>query len=230
MWVGAVVRPGRCARLVVRDSGCGIERAVMEKMFEPFYTTKPVGSGTGLGLAAVHGIVIAHGGAIAIESKPGAGTAFEILLPLAEDPAAPVAETTTAEQPKGSERILVIDDDDAVLTVIAEALGRCGYRVTCCANAAQALEAIEVRGEGFDLVVTDQTMPGMTGTELAAALHRLRPALPVVLCSGHAPQAASASAAGIAAFVAKPIEPNEFARIVRATLDGATASSGGQTG
>ena len=91
MWVGAVVRPGRCARLVVRDSGCGIERAVMEKMFEPFYTTKPAGSGTGLGLAAVHGIVVSHGGAIAIESKPGAGTAFEILLPLAEDPAAPGA-------------------------------------------------------------------------------------------------------------------------------------------
>jgi CheY-like chemotaxis protein len=188
MWVGVLPidrgRRVRYVRIEVNDTGSGMPVEVMEKMLEPFYTTKGKGKGTGLGLAAVHGIISAHRGAMMIESMPGEGTRFNVYLPTIEGLVSEQAHLA-ASAPRGNERILIVDDEDMVSSVLAQGLERLGYEVACCISADEALEVMREDPEAWDMVITDQMMPGMSGRELAVRLKAEFPDLPVILCSGY---------------------------------------------
>lgn len=221
MWVGALATPGHCAQITVSDTGTGMDRALMERMFEPFFTTKSIGKGTGLGLAAVHGIVAAHGGAITIESVLGKGTTFQILLPLAENAVIDEASSESAIASRGRELVLLVEDDATVAEMTARCLERLGYEVASCDDPLFALQVFEEEPAVWDIVVTDQTMPGLSGEELARCILARRPDLPIVLCTGFSETVTeeSAKAIGIAAFLGKPVDPNKLAGTVRAILD-----------
>lgn len=221
MWVGVIARHGPCARLSVRDTGTGMDRSIMERMFEPFFTTKSVGKGTGLGLAAVHGIVAAHGGAITVESVTGKGTTFQVFLPLADAPTAVLDRTDGTETARGRELVLLIEDEPQVAAVTTRCLERLGYEVAACDDPTDALAVFEEDPGAWDVVVTDQTMPNLTGLELTRRLLALRPDIPVVLCTGfsEAVNEETARAAGVVAYLTKPVDPDQLARAVRAALD-----------
>jgi PAS domain S-box-containing protein len=212
--------PGRFLRLTVSDDGCGMTPEVLARVFEPFFTTRANGLGTGLGLAIVHGIVKRAGGAINVASEVGKGTTLEIYLPVA---AARTAETgPTPDRPgAGTERILFVDDEVMLGRLAVQALGRSGYQVTTFATGMEALAAFEADPGGVDLVVTDMTMPGMTGDELTRRLRRIRPDLPIVLCTGFSERidAKAAKAMGIDEFVMKPVLMSELAKVIRGALD-----------
>ena len=181
------LRPGRYTRVRVSDDGKGMDAAIVERIFEPFFTTKGVGKGTGLGLAMVHGIVADHGGAIAVESFPGVGTTFSVYLPEAES--VPSGSLESPPQAlRGSGRVLLVDDEEALVRSTARVLSRLGYQVTRFVRAVEALEAVRADPDRFDVVVTDQNMPEMSGLELARSISSLRPALPIVLVTGNRTQ------------------------------------------
>ena len=209
MWVGRL-GAGPHVRLRVRDTGPGIGAATMERIFDPFFTTKDVGRGTGLGLAAVHGIVAGHDGAIAVETRAGHGTVFDIFLPVRPAPVAVDAARSDppARASRGGASILVVDDEEMVATMIAHSLERLGHEVACTTHPDDALEAFVEDAGAFDLVVTDQSMPGLSGLDLSRRLLAARPDLPIVLCSGYAEAGTERAAreAGIAAFMTKPLD------------------------
>jgi signal transduction histidine kinase len=181
---------GRYARLRVRDNGCGIDAATQARMFEPFFSTKAVGSGTGLGLAVVHGIVASMGGGLSVHSAPGQGSSFEVWLPLldamANDVVVPVVAVTPVSEAEGLVRhVVYVDDDESMRPMMERWLQRKGYRVSIYADPKAALEALRAAPRSVDIVVTDFNMPGMSGLELAEALIALRPDLPIVLSSGY---------------------------------------------
>ncbi len=187
---GPPLQPGAYARLTVSDSGVGMSAQALERAFEPFFTTKPTGMGTGLGLSVVHGIVAAHGGAIRISSQPGQGCTVTVLLPLTVAPqAAPSASPRPpdgAVSPAGKgEHVLVVDDDEVVGQMVVPLLQRAGYRVTLVGDGRAAVQAVEAEPGAFDIVVTDFNMPGLSGLDVAEAVLRLRPGLPVVLSTGY---------------------------------------------
>ena len=176
---------GRYAHLWVTDSGSGMDEATLARVFEPFFTTKPVGRGTGLGLSVAHGIVAAHGGAIDVRSRPGAGTTVDLYLPLAGDePAHSTEAELAAASPGRGQHVVYIDDDEAMAPVAEGLLRAGGYRVTAYADARAALHALRVGAAPVDLVVTDYNMPEFSGLHVARELARLRPGLPVVITSG----------------------------------------------
>jgi CheY-like chemotaxis protein len=206
--------------LCVRDTGHGITPALQGRIFDPYFTTKAQGKGTGMGLAVVHGIVKSHGGTILVESLPGQGTCFRILFPRTEG----VAKKTPQSQeklPMGHESILFVDDEPFLVDLGQQMLTRLGYKVTSCVNALEALEKIRQAPSGFDLVITDMTMPHMTGEELAERIAALRPDLPIILCTGYSEHMLTekASRLGLAGFVKKPITINELACAIRNVLD-----------
>ncbi len=209
----------------VRDSGCGMEASVLGKMFEPFFTTKEVGKGTGLGLAAVHGIVTSHHGVVACTSKPGEGTRFEIFLPAVQGEGAVGKPIEAASKPVGTESILIVDDEQQVSTMLARALKRLGYSVDCFKSATDALDAFKRTPDAWALAITDQTMPQMTGYELVERILAQRPGFPTILCSGFtdAVTAESATALGIKAFLTKPVDHDVITRVVRELLDARAA-------
>lgn len=221
MWVGTLAEGGRYAEITVRDSGSGMGRSIMERMFEPFFTTKSIGKGTGLGLAAVHGIAAAHGGAITVESVIGEGTTFRILLPLAADTMAEVEPAEKAVASRGRELVLLVDDEAEVVAMMTRGLERLGYEVASCDDPLDAWETFAEDPAAWDIVITDHTMPGLTGIELARRMLELRPDLPIVLCTGYSEAANedTASAIGIAAFFNKPADPHKLAATLRALLD-----------
>ncbi|MDP3824759.1 MAG: PAS-domain containing protein [Burkholderiales bacterium] len=178
--------PGPLIHLCVSDDGCGMDGSTLARVFEPFYTTKPIGQGTGLGLSVVHGIVADHGGALRVESTPGHGSSFHIYLPRVDPPDEPDAAVSSAFVAKtgDGEHVLYVDDDDVIRLLAEQLLARAGYRVTACATPSQALAWLVDPDAGFDAMVTDQNMPGMSGLELAAVVARLRPGLPVLIASG----------------------------------------------
>jgi PAS domain S-box-containing protein len=179
---------GEYALLSVRDDGCGMDAQTRMHIFEPFFTTKPTGQGTGLGLSVVHGIVLAHGGGITVNSQPGVGTLFQVYLPLAEEEADQVSEWGGLQESSGHEggrHVLYVDDDEVLRLTVESLLQRVGYRVSLCASAEQALLEIAAHGSDIDLVVSDFNMPGRNGLELAQLLMQLRPQLPVLLSSGY---------------------------------------------
>ncbi|MDA1323506.1 MAG: response regulator, partial [Proteobacteria bacterium] len=182
MWMGAQPA-GAHIRLSVSDSGAGIEPDTFQKIFDPFFTTKDVGKGTGLGLAAVQGIIRSHGGSIHVDSIPGEGTRFEIRIPRQEGEIHTLADEPMVDEP-GVGRILVIDDEDQIVTVLRKSLERKGYEVTGMTDPTRALQAFESDPDRWDVVISDVNMPKMTGIQIAQAIHCIRPNLPVILCSG----------------------------------------------
>jgi two-component system cell cycle sensor histidine kinase/response regulator CckA len=216
----ATLGAGRYVRLTVRDTGHGMDPGTMERIFEPFFTTKPPGEGTGLGLSVVHGIVAAHGGAIHVESAPGRGTTFAVYLPVSAA-AAPAVAASVPGDLAGQERVLVVDDDAPVATVTQRVLERSGYRVTMRTSSAEALALVRDDPAQFDLLLTDQTMPQLTGMQLAGAVHALRPDLPIILTSGFAevPGAAERRALGVRELLLKPANPRDLMSAVRRVLD-----------
>ncbi|HEX7967672.1 MAG TPA: PAS-domain containing protein [Stellaceae bacterium] len=214
-------------RVKVRDTGCGMDAATMERMFEPFFTTKEVGKGTGLGLAAVHGIVSAHGGVVAAASKLGRGTTFEVFIPTV--PGEPAADATGAaeDKPTGNESILIVDDEPQVSAMLAKMLGRLGYRVDCFNSAPDAVAAFTRAPDAWALVITDQTMPQMTGLELAKRILAQSPGQPIILCSGYTDTVSTdtAAATGIKAFLSKPVDHTILARTIRDLLGNGAPSA-----
>lgn len=215
------LQAGGYIMLTVSDTGAGIESELMEKIFDPFFTTKPVGEGTGMGLSVVHGIVRSHGGDIAVQSRPGKGTVFTVLLPRLEHETDMEAETVDRSIPAGSERIMFVDDEDSMVKLGEQVLTRLGYRVTVKKNGVEALAAFRQQPDKYDLIITDMTMPNMTGDNLATALMGIRPDIPVIICTGFSEQMdkQKASALGIRAFVMKPFMVKDIAETIRNVLD-----------
>ena len=207
---------GRYARLRVADNGCGMAPEVMARVFEPFFTTRPTTGGTGMGLSVVHGLVNSMNGLISVESTPGQGTLFEVLLPAY----ALVAEAAGAKQPElehGRGCILWVDDEPMLCAQSSEMLRDLGYSATTCTDPMEAFLLFKRDPMAFDLVVTDMTMPTLTGDRLAEKLLALRPDLPIVLCTGFSEKidAARASRIGIVELVHKPFEWSHLSAILR---------------
>lgn len=179
--------PGPYAHLSVRDTGIGMDAATRARIFEPFYTTKPSGQGTGLGLSVVHGIVGSHKGTIAVDSEPGHGSTFHVYLPLVAPPATIVAAVPDERRtPLGEGRhLLYIDDDEVMVLMVERLLRRSGYCVTTFNDAALAVAAVQAQPDEFALVVTDFNRPTLTGLDVARELIRIRPELPVIISSGY---------------------------------------------
>jgi len=215
------LNPGAYLKLTVSDTGHGIDRAIMERIFDPFFTSKKPGEGTGMGLAVVHGIVKSYGGAIVVDSEPGKGSTFDVFLPRIEGDFFPEADSA-APMPTGNERILFVDDEEDLLDMVHQMLERLGYSVVAKTNSLEALEAFKAQPDQFALVITDQTMPHMTGADLAKELMRIRPDIPIILCTGFSEviSAEEAKALGIREFVMKPFATREIAEITRRVLDG----------
>ncbi len=219
---GLSIKPGRHARICVSDTGCGMDTATLEKIFDPYFTTKPKGKGTGLGLSLVYGIVKDHKGEIKVESAPGTGTTFCILLPANENVPEELQTRKMAPHPTGNERILLVDDEEIVAELIGHILERLGYQVTTRLSSVDALNTFRKSPEAFDLLVTDMTMPNMTGDELAKAVTEIRPDLPIILCTGFSEKIGKeeASRKGIKEILMKPISLSEISKKVRAVLGG----------
>ena len=216
------LKPDEYLKLSVKDTGEGMTPEVQERIFDPFFTTKELGDGVGMGLAVVHGIVNDHGGVVLVETAPGKGSTFDVFLPVLAEGVEAVEEYSR-ELPTGSERILFVDDEP-VLTRLGKAkLERLGYRVTATTSSREALAMFRSRPQAFDLLITDLTMPEMTGDALTRAVHRIAPGFPVILCSGYTPQIpeARSRALDVSALVSKPIVIQELAWIIRKALAGA---------
>lgn len=216
------MKPGPYVGLTVSDSGQGIDPAVMPRIFDPFFTTKGPGEGTGMGLSVVHGIVKSYGGFIDVESKPGEGTSFRVFFPRLGAVAEPEAESA-AVLSCGSGLILFVDDEPMLAALGKARLEPLGYRVVCTTSSIDALELFQKQSfqAPFDLVITDLTMPHMTGVQLAKEILRRQPVTPVILCSGFGEAITSdqAQEMGIRAYVMKPLAWEQLAKLVRKVLD-----------
>jgi PAS domain S-box-containing protein len=215
--------PGVFLKLTVSDTGYGMDRELIDRIFEPFFTTKKQEGGSGLGLAAVHGIVKDHGGIITVQSERGRGSTFEIFLPVTDQSADESVEADDPH-PKGHERILVVDDEWSVAQMVRQMLERLGYGVVVAGGGPEAMDAFEQDADAFDMVITDMTMPEMTGAELARRLLAVSPGIPIVLCTGYSEliDEQKARDLGVRAFLMKPCPMGLLARTVRETLDGKT--------
>ena len=198
--------PGRYVRISISDTGCGMDRAVLDRIFDPFFTTKPAGHGTGLGLSVVHGIVRSHQGGIAVDSKPGAGARFNLYFPAAGNGELPAMARPPEPAMGNGQRIMYIDDEDSVVYLATRQLQRLGYMVIGFTDPGKALQAFSANPGSFDVVVTDVSMPGMSGFHLAHAILKLRADMPVLMTSGYVrPQDRDAAAQlGIREFIPKP--------------------------
>ena len=216
------LNPGPYLRLEVSDTGCGMPPQLVERIFEPYYTTKAKGEGTGLGLSVVHGIVSKLDGHIAVYSEPGKGTTFHVYFPkhLLKADAGEV-RVKAASLPRGHERILVIDDEKVIAKLTQISLELLGYQVTTCLDSLLALEQFEAHPADVDLVISDMTMPHLTGAELAQRMLAIRPELPIIVCTGFSEiiNEEKALALGIRRLLMKPVLRDELAQTVRKALD-----------
>jgi signal transduction histidine kinase/ActR/RegA family two-component response regulator len=215
------MQPGKHLQLLVKDEGCGMDAAVMDRIFEPYYTTKEQGKGTGLGLSVIHGIVKNHRGDITVKSTPGKGTIFQVYLPLIEDLDIAAELEPTNGATKGEERILLVDDEEQIVAMERQMLETLGYRVTARTDSQEALKVFAEQPHNFDLVITDMTMPHMTGDQLAQKMLDIEPQIPVILCTGFNEiiTEEKALAMGIQKFVMKPVVKNDLATTIRTVLD-----------
>ncbi|MFZ5759446.1 MAG: PAS domain-containing protein [Thermodesulfobacteriota bacterium] len=216
------VAPGPFVELVVSDSGCGMDNQTLSRIFDPYFTTKPIGKGTGLGLAVVHGAVENCGGMITVESAPGKGSTFHVFFPsVVEEARESEGAGERALLPVGTERILVVDDESTIVTLYEAVLSRLGYLVTAVSDSEEALAAFLADPGRFDLLITDQTMPGISGARLAREVLSRRPDLPIILCTGYSSTISeeTARAIGIVSYLQKPVDGNKLAREVRRVLD-----------
>lgn len=214
------VRTGRYLELMVSDTGKGIPDDMVEAIFEPYFTTKEAGEGTGLGLSVVHSIVTGYGGAVLVSSTPGKGSVFTVYLPIAKEHHARQVNHKEG-LPRGDERILLVDDEEDITNIGAQLLGRLGYQVTPQNNSLEALKRFADSPHEFDLVITDLVMPGMAGDELSSRLRKIRHDTPIILCTGYSKYITGehASKIGIEAFALKPLNKQDLALIVRQVLD-----------
>jgi PAS domain S-box-containing protein len=217
------VSPGAYVRLVVSDTGTGIPPAVLERMFDPFFTTKGVGEGTGLGLSLLHGIVAELGGAIDVATTPGKGTKFEVWLPLAGEVGTPVVEAV-AELPRGhGETVMIVDDERPLLALAGETLASLGYQPVGFESSSAALQAFRAEPDRFNLILTDEAMPDLVGTELARQIRRIHPGVPIILMSGHggAQLTQNAAAVGAQEVLHKPLQSRDLAESLARVLGAA---------
>ena len=214
--------PGAYACLTVADTGMGMNKETREKIFNPFFTTKENGKGTGLGLSVVHGIVAGMKGAIQVYSEPGKGTEFHVYLPVIKKTLEERDTLTPDPIPVGNENILLVDDEQAIITMEQQVLERLGYRVTARTGSIEALEAFRAGPDRFDLVLTDMAMPNLSGDKLAAELIRIRPDIPILICTGFSETMTEEKiqSLGIRGLVLKPIIVKDLAKKIREILDG----------
>jgi len=219
------INPGSYLKLTVRDTGCGMAPETLERIFDPYFTTKARGKGTGLGLAVVHGIISDHGGSIKVASRLGRGTTFEILLPRIDADVASPPEADLAF-PTGTERILYVDDEEQLVEMAVKMLTHLGYRVVSCKSSLDALETFKAEPDGFDLVITDMAMPKMAGDRLTREILKIRADVPIIICTGYSSvmDRAKAEAIGVAGYLMKPLAIKDLAVAVRQVLDDRTAS------
>jgi CheY-like chemotaxis protein len=216
------VAPGQFIVLSIKDTGQGIEPEIKERIFDPYFTTKNPTKGTGLGLSVVYGIVKDLKGFIEVDSTPGDGASFSIYIPALEKEADSKQEPEDEQiLPKGTERILVVDDEPAITIMQQSMLQHLGYKVTAMTDSQAALEKVSSSPDQFDLIITDQTMPNLTGVEFAEKVLKIKPELPIILCTGHSAVISEeeALALGIKIFLKKPIARGKLAQIVREVLD-----------
>ncbi|MBU0676187.1 MAG: transporter substrate-binding domain-containing protein [Proteobacteria bacterium] len=213
------IKPGKYVNLIVSDTGTGIGPDVINKIFDPYFTTKEFGKGTGMGLAIAHGIITSYGGWITVESALGKGTTFQVYFPVINQQSLPLIKSIE-NLPRGKERILFIDDEDLLAEMGKAMLERLGYTVTVRQSSLHALTTFQNSPEAFDLIITDQTMPGMTGSDLARRLMQIRPDIPIILCTGYSTliDEDSAKAMGIREFALKPLTKETLATLIRKVL------------
>ena len=219
--------PGRYIQLEVSDTGCGMGRETLERIFEPYFTTKGKKEGTGLGLSVVHGIIKNYQGQITVDSEPGKGSCFHVFLPLIPE-APPLSDSMlTAPLLTGSERLLVVDDEEAITTLLETILTHLGYHLTVINNSQVALALIDQNPKDFDLLITDMTMPLLTGFELAQKALAIRADLPIILCTGFSDliDKEQAQALGIRAYLMKPLSVHDLSQTVRKVLDAQSRQS-----
>jgi signal transduction histidine kinase/CheY-like chemotaxis protein len=213
--------PGPYVRLIVSDTGTGIPTAVLDRMFDPFFTTKGVGEGTGLGLSLVHGIVTDLGGAIDVRTRAGEGTSFEIWLPIAGETSKPPAQAAVQQLPRGNgETVMIVDDEPTLVALVEEMLAELGYEPVGFDSSAAALAAFRADPGRFDLILTDEAMPDLIGTELARQLRQCRLGIPIILVSGHGGTqlAKAATLIGVNELLCKPLQRHELAESVARVL------------
>ena len=218
-----LIGEGRYALISISDTGPGMPQELLNRIFEPYFTTKELGKGTGLGLAVAYGLIKEHKGDIKVYSEPGKGSTFNIYLPLMEKRDFTDSLTHAEEPPTGDERVLLIDDEVSIVKLEKQMLERLGYTVTFRTSSLDALEAFKAMPYAFDIIVSDMTMPNMTGDQLAREIQAIRPDMPIVICSGFSERMdeKKAAARGIKAFLMKPVIKAELANAVRDALDGA---------
>ncbi|MEJ2655714.1 MAG: response regulator, partial [Desulfobacterales bacterium] len=212
--------PGNYVKLTVSDTGPGIGADIKDRIFDPYFTTKEVGKGTGIGLSVVHGIVKSYNGAITVNSEAGTGSTFSILFPVTKEKA--VAETETEEElPTGNERILMVDDEASIVEIGRQRLERLGYHVTAMTDSLKALELFRSAPDQFDLVITDMTMPHITGDHLVKEILKIRPDMPTILCTGFSERIdeEKAKKIGVRQYIEKPFDKYNLSILVRQTLD-----------
>jgi len=214
------LKPGSYVILTVRDTGSGIAPEIVERIFDPYFSTRDPEQGTGMGLAVVHGIVKSTGGSIVVDSAPGEGTAIHVFFPRMRSTVTPEARVLSPF-PTGNEQILFVDDEKALVDIGVQLLEHLGYRVVARTSSIEALEAFRSQPEKFDLVMSDQTMPNMTGEMLAKELIRIRPDIPIVLCTGYSDLISEdkAKILGIKKLIMKPILMREMSEAIRQILD-----------
>lgn len=212
---------GSCLKLLVRDTGVGMDAVNLDRIFDPYFTTKGEGKGTGLGLSVVHGIVRESGGTITVVSKSGEGTTFTLLFPEVEGEESVPDPVVVGGPPTGRETVLVVDDEEDVAFLLKRMLSQAGYRVTATTGSRDALSLYQANPGAFDLVVTDMTMPGMTGFDLAREIKLLTPETPVIICTGYNDRMVSEKAKkiGVRTFLMKPVEMRVLLDAVRREID-----------
>lgn len=215
------LQPGPYILLVVSDTGTGIKKEILGRIFDPYFTTKEFGKGSGMGLSVVHGIVHSHGGMITVESIPGKGTTFKLYLPKIKEAVQEVEAVDTSPLPPGKGKILIVDDDASLATLTKKQLEMFGYEAIAMTNSKEALEHFRTESKNYVLVITDQTMPYMTGEQLAGELFHIRPDIPIIMCTGYSSRidANKADSIGIKAFLMKPVDNKELSRTIRKVLD-----------
>jgi len=213
--------PGKYACLSISDTGTGMNQETIARIFDPFYTTKGKTKGTGMGLSVVHGIVKRHGGLIAVKSEPGRGSTFNVCFPVTEEKGEEVLEVeTTAHIQTGTERILLVDDEEMILKLAQRLLEKLGYEVVAESSSLKALEILKSNPDGFDLIITDQSMPEMSGSELIAEILKARPGMPVIICTGYSTKVSAENARekGISHYMTKPYSQKELSEAIREVL------------
>jgi CheY-like chemotaxis protein len=212
--------PGQYTKLMVSDNGIGMSAEILDRVFEPYFTTKDIGEGTGIGMAIVHGIVERHGGEIIVDSKPGRGTTFTIFFPAYEGQ----LDQKTGEQdilPLGDENILYVDDEPAIANIGKRLLDSLGYTTVSVTDPEKALDMVRKDPNKFDLLITDMAMPDMTGDQLVIETLKVRQDMPMIMCTGYSAKISEKDAKdiGVNSYIMKPINKSELAKAVRKVLD-----------